>query len=305
MKGIILAGGHGSRLYPVTKAVNKQLLPVYDKPMIYYPLSVLMLSGIREILIISTPTDLPRFEELLRDGSQWGLRFSYKAQKEPKGIAEAFLVGKEFIQNEPVCLILGDNIFYGQGFQRILLDSTRLKEGACIFGYWVQNPERYGVVEFDQDHTVVDLVEKPAHPKSNYAIPGLYFYDNAVIEIAANLKPSRRGELEITDVNRAYLRRGKLKVRLLGRGFAWLDTGTHESLLEASEFVSNIERRQGLKIACVEEVAYRMGFIDEQQVELLAQEMSNNSYGKYLIDMLKYHVRGSIKPDAYILNSSE
>jgi len=298
MRGIILAGGKGSRLFPATRAVSKQLLAVYDKPMIYYPLSVLMLSGIREILVISTPLDLPRFEELLGDGSQWGISFAYKAQKEPRGIADAFIVGREFIGNDTVCLILGDNIFYGQGFQRILLDSSRLKEGARIFGYWVNDPERYGIVEFDENHNVVDLAEKPANPKSKYAIPGLYFYDNNVVEIAANLQPSKRGELEITDVNKEYVRRGKITVKLLGRGFAWLDTGTHESLLEAGEFIANIEKRQGLKIACIEEVAYRMGYIDEQQVERLAVPLMNNSYGEYLMRILTYEIRGSIKPDA-------
>lgn len=301
MKGIILAGGHGTRLFPVTRVVSKQLLAVYDKPVIYYPLSVLMLSGIREILIISTPTDLPLFEELLGDGLQWGIRFSYKVQKEPKGIADAFIVGKEFIGDDAVCLILGDNIFYGQGFQPILLELARLKKGAGIFGYWVNDPERYGVVEFDDEHKVIELLEKPANPKSNYAIPGLYFYDNDVVNIAENLRPSKRGEFEITDVNREYLRQGLLRVKLLGRGFAWLDTGTHESMLEASEFVANIEKRQGLKIACVEEVAFRMGYINEQQVELLAHSMINSSYGLYLMNMLKYHVKGALSPDKYVM----
>ncbi len=299
MKGIILAGGHGSRLFPVTRVVSKQLLAVYDKPMIYYPLSVLMLSGIREILVISTPADIPRFQDLLGDGSQWGIRFSYKIQNEPKGIADAFIVGKEFIGNDAVCLILGDNIFYGQGFQPILLDVARHVDGACIFGYWVNDPERYGVVEFDNEHKVVDLVEKPVKPRSNYAVPGLYYYDNDVIGIAENLKPSKRGELEITDLNREYLRRGKLKVKLLGRGFAWLDTGTHESLLEAGLFIANIEKRQGLKIACIEEVAYRMGYIDEHQIERLALQLMNNSYGEYLMRILRYEIRGAIVPDTF------
>jgi len=295
MKGIILAGGSGTRLYPITRVVSKQLLPVYDKPMIYYPLSVLMLAGIRDVLIISTPEDIHRFRDLLRDGSQWGLKFSYAEQPTPNGLAEAFIIGKEFIGKGHVCLILGDNIFYGQSFQPILLQAAKLKKGALIFGYWVNDPERYGVVEFDHSFRVTNIEEKPKRAKSNYAIPGLYFYDNDVVEIASNIKPSDRGELEITDVNREYMMRGNLRVKLLGRGFAWLDTGTHESLLDASVFVETIEKRQGLKVACIEEVAYRMGYIDSSQVKKLARSFINNGYGKYLLDMLEYEVRGSLR----------
>jgi len=286
-KGIILAGGAGTRLYPITKVVSKQLLPVYDKPMIYYPLSVLMLAGIRDILIITAPEDLPRFKALLENGNQWGLRISYVVQPRPEGLAQAFLLGKEFIGADKVCLILGDNIFYGHGFQQILKRATQIKSGALIFGYWVRDPERYGVVEFDTSGKVLSIQEKPKAPKSSFAVPGIYFCDEEVVEIASGIKPSLRGELEIADVLNAYRSKGKLKVELLGRGFAWLDTGTHDSLLDAGTFVETIEKRQGLKIACVEEVAYRMGYITEHQMRKLAEPMLKNGYGQYLMQVLK------------------
>ncbi|MBF0274259.1 MAG: glucose-1-phosphate thymidylyltransferase RfbA [Nitrospinae bacterium] len=287
MKGIILAGGSGTRLYPITKVVSKQLLPVFDKPMIYYPLSVLMLAGIREILIISTPEDLPRFESFFGDGSQFGLSFQYAVQEKPEGLAQAFIIGEEFIGTSNVALVLGDNIFFGHGLQEMLERSARLTQGGLIFGYLVRDPERYGVVEFDKERNVIDLEEKPKKPKSKYAVPGLYFYDNEVITLAKNLKPSPRGELEITDLNREYLKKGKLKVELMGRGFAWLDTGTHESLNQATTYVKAVQERQGLKIACIEEIAYRMGYITQEEVKELAKEMDKNDYGKYLLEIMK------------------
>lgn len=285
MKGIILAGGSGTRLYPITKSISKQIVPIYDKPMVYYPLSVLMLAHIREVLIISTPRDLPVYQELLGDGSQIGMKFTYKVQEAPRGIAEAFIIGADFVGDDSVALILGDNIFYGYGFSGILKEVKELKEGACIFGYQVKNPREYGVVEFDQDGKVLSIEEKPQQPKSDYAVPGLYFYDATVVERAKSLKPSGRGELEITDLNRTYLEEGKLKVQLLGRGFAWLDTGTHEALLEASNFVHTIQKRQGLYIACIEEIAYRNGFINREQLEALAQPLLKTAYGNYLMSL--------------------
>lgn len=286
MKGIILAGGKGTRLYPSTKAISKQILPVYDKPMIYYPLSVLMLGGIREVLIISTKRDLIFFKELLGDGSQLGMKFSYKVQEKPAGIAEAFIIGEEFIQNDSVCLILGDNLFYGQGFTPILEEITTLEDGAYIFAYYVNNPSSYGIVEFDKSGKVISLEEKPKESRSHYAVPGLYFYDNSVIEIAKSISPSNRGELEITDINKVYLERGKLNVKILGRGFAWLDTGTHDSLLEANNFVQAVQKRQGLYIACIEEIAYRKGFIGKEQLYSLAKPLTTAEYGKYLMTIV-------------------
>jgi glucose-1-phosphate thymidylyltransferase len=285
-KGIILAGGSGTRLYPITRVVAKVLLPVYDKPMIYYPLSVLMLAGIREVLIISTAEDLPRFEALFGNGSQYGLKLSYAAQPRPEGLAQAFIIGKEFIGRSNACLILGDNVFYGHGFPDILRRAVQFDEGGVVFGYWVKDPERYGVVEFDGDGRVLSVEEKPKKPKSNYAIPGLYFFDNDVAAIASGVKPSARGELEITEVINAYLQRGNLRVELLGRGFAWLDTGTPESLLEACTFIETIEKRQGLKVACIEEIAYRMGYISAEQLRRLAEPLSKNAYGPYLLQCI-------------------
>ncbi|MCZ6717733.1 MAG: glucose-1-phosphate thymidylyltransferase RfbA [Gammaproteobacteria bacterium] len=286
-KGIILAGGAGTRLYPITQSVSKQLLPVYDKPMIYYPLSILMLAGVRDILLVSTPEDLPRYRQLLSDGANWGLSFVYAEQPRPEGLAQAFLIGRDFIGDHPSTLVLGDNLFYGNDLGSLLKRVSAQPSGATIFGYRVEDPSGYGIVEFDANYNVIGLEEKPVKPRSNYAIPGLYFYDNQVVDIAGELKPSARGELEITDVNKQYLDRGALHVELLGRGTAWLDTGTHETLLQASQFIEIIERRQGLKIACPEEIAYRMGYIDAAQVECLAEPLRQNSYGQYLLRMIR------------------
>lgn len=283
MKGIILAGGSGTRLYPITKGISKQLIPVYDKPMIYYPLSTLMLAGIRDILVISTPEYTPLFEGLLGDGSDFGINLSYKVQEHPNGLAEAFILGKEFIGSDSVCLILGDNIYYGSGLSNQLQEAAQKEDGATVFGYHVNDPERFGVVEFDENMHALSIEEKPEHPKSNYAVTGLYFYDNYVVEIAENLKPSDRGELEITDVNKEYLRRGKLDVKLMGRGYAWLDTGTHDSMLEAAGFISTIQKRQNLKVACLEEIAYRMHWISREKLIELAQPLKKNDYGQYLL----------------------
>lgn len=283
MKGIILAGGSGTRLYPITKGISKQLIPVYDKPMIYYPLSTLMLAGIRDILVISTPEYTPLFEGLLGDGSDFGINLSYKVQEHPNGLAEAFILGKEFIGSDSVCLILGDNIYYGSGLSKQLQEAAQKEDGATVFGYHVNDPERFGVVEFDENMHALSIEEKPEHPKSNYAVTGLYFYDNDVVEIAENMKPSDRGELEITDVNKEYLRRGKLDVKLMDRGYAWLDTGTHDSMLEAASFISTIQKRQNLKVACLEEIAYRMGWIPKAKLMELAQPLKKNDYGQYLL----------------------
>jgi glucose-1-phosphate thymidylyltransferase len=287
VKGIVLAGGSGTRLYPLTHVVSKQLLPIYDKPLVYYPLSSLMLAGIRDILVISTPADLPRFEQLLEDGNRWGLNLEYAVQPRPEGLAQAFIIGRDFVGSEPVALILGDNIFYGQGFGQTLREAANRESGATIFGYHVKDPERYGVVEFERDGRVVGIEEKPESPKSHYAVTGLYFYDNRVLDIVRDLKPSARGELEITDVNVEYLRHGQLRVEILGRGMAWLDTGTHESLKQAADFVKTIEERQDLKISCPEEIAYRMGYIDAEQVVRLAEPLKKNSYGRYLLELVE------------------
>ena len=287
MKGILLAGGSGTRLYPITEAISKQLVPVYDKPMIYYPLSTMMLAGIKDILLISTPRDIGRFEDFLGDGSQLGIKISYKVQDKPNGLAEAFIIGADFISDDSVCLILGDNIYYGSGLSKLVQRSAHKKLGATVFGYQVTDPERFGVVAFDKNHHVKSIVEKPKHPKSNYAITGMYFYDNQVVDIAKDLKPSPRGELEITDVNKAYLEKNQLDVELLGRGYAWLDTGTHDSLHDAAGFIETVEKRQNLKVACIEEVAYRMGYIDKAQLAKLGDPMRNNDYGQYILRLAK------------------
>lgn len=287
MKGIILAGGSGTRLYPITRGISKQLIPVYDKPMIYYPLSTLMLAGIRDVLIISTPEYLPRFEELLGDGQDLGMNFSYQVQEQPNGLAEAFILGADFIGDDSVCLILGDNIYYGAGLSQLVQSAAQKQSGATVFGYHVNDPERFGVVEFNDQMQAISIEEKPTHPKSNYAVTGLYFYDNQVVKIAKNIQPSPRGELEITDVNRAYLEAGTLDVKLMGRGYAWLDTGTHDSLMEAGNFIATVEKRQNLKVACLEEIAYRMGYIDRDQLVELAQPLKKNDYGQYLLRLAK------------------
>jgi len=287
VKGIVLAGGSGTRLYPLTRAVSKQLLPVYDKPMVYYPITTLMLAGIQDILVISTPTDLPRFEDLLGDGSKWGVSFQYAEQPQPEGLAQAFTIGREFVGRDRVSLVLGDNIYYGQGFSEILTRAASREEGATVFGYYVRDPERYGVVEFDRDGAVLSIEEKPERPRSHYAITGLYFYDNEVLDIAANLAPSARGELEITDVNLEYLERDRLRVELMGRGMAWLDAGTHESLLQSANFIETLEERQGLKIGCPEEISYRKGYITADELEELAYPMRKNNYGQYLLELLQ------------------
>lgn len=285
MKGIILAGGSGTRLYPLTKAISKQIMPVYDKPMIYYPLSTLMLAGIREVLIISTPRDLPVFKELLKDGSELGMSFSYAIQESPRGLADAFIIGDKFIGDDNVALVLGDNIFYGQSFSKVLREVASREKGATIFGYYVRDPREYGVVEFDENGMAISIEEKPQNPKSNYAVPGLYFYDNDVVEIAKNVKPSARGEIEITSINNEYLSRGELRVETLGRGFAWLDTGSHDSLLDAADFVATFQKRQGLYISCIEEIAYKRGFIDKAQLLKLAESLMKTDYGKYLVEV--------------------